>query len=145
MSYLPPFAFVKHKYKITANADRDRTALQYRDLIELIKLLLRGVVIDETWYLAQYPDVPTVSESGLPGFLFNSWFAILTPAGTPKEIIARLNAEVLKALADPETRRKLDEQGLAVLGSSPEELRVFTRDQLAKYGKLIHDMGIAAK
>src|SRR5438552_10594837 len=66
--------------------------------------------------LAQYPDVPTVSESGLPGFLFNSWFAILTPAGTPKEIIARLNAEVLKALADPETRRKLDEQGLAVLG-----------------------------
>jgi tripartite-type tricarboxylate transporter receptor subunit TctC len=95
--------------------------------------------------LAQFPDVPTVSESGLPGFLFNSWFAILAPAGTPKEIIAKLNAEVLKALADPDTRRKLDDQGLAVLGSSPEELRVFTGDQLAKYAKLIQEMGIAAK
>jgi tripartite-type tricarboxylate transporter receptor subunit TctC len=95
--------------------------------------------------LPQYPEVPTVSESGLPGFLFNSWFAMLAPAGTPKEIIARLNAEVLKALADPDTRRKLDDQGLAVLGSSPEELRVFTRDQLAKYAKLIQDMGIAVK
>jgi tripartite-type tricarboxylate transporter receptor subunit TctC len=95
--------------------------------------------------LAQYPDVPTVSESGLPGFLFNSWFAILAPAGTGKEIIARLNAEVLKALADPDTRQKLDEQGLVVRGSSAEELRVLTRDQLAKYGKLIHDMGIAVQ
>ena len=56
--------------------------------------------------LPQFPDVPTVSESGLPGFFFNSWFAILAPAGTPKEIIARLNAEVLKAVADPEVRDK---------------------------------------
>jgi tripartite-type tricarboxylate transporter receptor subunit TctC len=95
--------------------------------------------------LPQYPDVPTVSESGLPGFLFNSWFAILAPAGTPKEIIARLNAEVVKALADPETRQKLDDQGMVVRGSSAEELRVLTKDQLAKYAKLIDEMGIAAK
>jgi tripartite-type tricarboxylate transporter receptor subunit TctC len=95
--------------------------------------------------LPQFPDVPTVSESGLPGFLFNSWFAILAPAGTPKDIVARLNAEVQKALADPETRRKLDEQGLVVRGSSPEELRTLTRDQLTKYAKLISDLGIAAK
>jgi tripartite-type tricarboxylate transporter receptor subunit TctC len=95
--------------------------------------------------LEQFPDVPTVSESGLPGFLFNSWFAIVAPAGTPKEIIAKLNAEVLKALADPDTQKKLDDQGLAVVGSSAEELRVFTRDQLAKYAKLIHDMGIVVK
>ncbi|MDB5566524.1 MAG: hypothetical protein JWP84_3090 [Tardiphaga sp.] len=95
--------------------------------------------------LAQFPDVPTVSESGLPGFLFNSWFAIVAPAGTPKDIVTKLNEEVLKALADPETRRKLDEQGLAIRGSSPEELRVLTRDQLARYGKLIEEMGIAAK
>lgn len=95
--------------------------------------------------LPQFPDVPTISESGLPGFLFNSWFAILAPAGTPKDIIARLNAEVLKALTDPETQRRLDEQGLVVRGSSPEELRVLTRDQLAKYAKLIGDLGIATK
>jgi tripartite-type tricarboxylate transporter receptor subunit TctC len=95
--------------------------------------------------LAQYPDVPTIAESGLPGFLFNSWFAILAPAGTPKEIVTRLNAEVRKALADPDTRRRLDEQGLVVRGSSAEELRVLTREQLDKYAKLIGELGIAAK
>ena len=93
--------------------------------------------------LAQFPDVPTVSESGLPGFVFNSWFAMLTPAGTPKAIVARLNAEVVKAVADPEVRRKLEELGFAARGTSAEELRVLTRDQLAKYGRVIKEMGIA--
>ena len=95
--------------------------------------------------LPQFPDVPTVSDSGLPGFLFNSWFAIMAPAGTPKDIIAKLNAEVIKALADPGVQKKLDDQGLVLRGSSAEELRVLTRDQLAKYARLIKDMGIAAE
>jgi len=93
--------------------------------------------------LPQFPDVPTVSESGLPGFFFNSWFAILAPAGTPKDIIARLNAEVLKAVSDPEIRRKLEELGFAVRGSSAEELRIMTREQLAKYARVMKEMGIA--
>ena len=59
------------------------------------QLRLIGVTTEKR--LPQFPDVPTVSESGLPGFFFNSWFAILAPAGTPKDIIARLNAEALKA------------------------------------------------
>jgi tripartite-type tricarboxylate transporter receptor subunit TctC len=92
--------------------------------------------------LPQFPGVPTVSESGLPGFFFNSWFAIMAPAGTPKDIVARLNAEVLKALGDPEIRRKLEELGFAVRGSTAEELRVLTRDQLAKYARVIKEMGI---
>ena len=93
--------------------------------------------------LPQFPDVPTVSESGLPGFLFNSWFAILAPAGTPKEIVARLNAEVVKALGDAEVRHKLEDLGFVVRGSSPEELGAMTRDELAKYARLIKDMGIS--
>ena len=93
--------------------------------------------------LATFPDVPTVSESGLPGFLFNSWFAILAPAGTPKPIVARLNAEALKAVGDADVRRRLEELGFAVRGSSPEELRILTRDQLAKYARVIKEMGIA--
>jgi tripartite-type tricarboxylate transporter receptor subunit TctC len=92
--------------------------------------------------LPAFPDVPTVDESGLPGFLFNSWFAILAPAGTPKEIVARLNAEVVKALADAEVRRKLEDLGFALRGSSPEQLGTMTRDQLAKYARLIKEMGI---
>jgi tripartite-type tricarboxylate transporter receptor subunit TctC len=93
--------------------------------------------------LPQFPDVPTISESGLPGFFFNSWFAILAPAGTPKPIVAALNAEVLKALADPEVRGKLEDLGFAVRGSSAEELRAMTRDQLAKYARVMKEMGIA--
>ncbi len=93
--------------------------------------------------LPQFPDVPTVAESGLPGFFFNSWFAILAPAGTPKDIIARLNAEVLKVVSDPEIRRKLEELGFAVRGSSAEELRIMTREQLAKYARVMKEMGIA--
>jgi tripartite-type tricarboxylate transporter receptor subunit TctC len=93
--------------------------------------------------LPSFPDVPTVDESGLPGFFFNSWFAMLAPAGTPKEIVARLHAEVLKALGDTDVRRKLEEMGFAVRGSSPEELGAMTRDQLAKYARLIREMGIS--
>jgi tripartite-type tricarboxylate transporter receptor subunit TctC len=93
--------------------------------------------------LPQFPDVPTVSESGLPGFFFNSWFAILAPAGTPKEIIARLNAEVLSAVGDPEVRHKLEDLGFTVRGTSAQELGAMTRDQLAKYARVIKEMGIA--
>jgi tripartite-type tricarboxylate transporter receptor subunit TctC len=103
-----------------------------------VKLL--GVTTEKR--LPQFADVPTVSESGLPGFLFNSWFAIVTPAGTPKDVIDRLHAEVLKALADPEVLGRLEEVGLAPRGSSPEELRNMTRDQLARYGRVIKEMGI---
>ena len=103
-----------------------------------VKLL--GVTTEKR--LPQFADVPTVSESGLPGFLFNSWFAIMTPKGAPKDVIDRLHAAVLKALADPEVGRRLEEVGLAPRGSSPEELRVMTRDQLARYGRVIKEMGI---
>lgn len=103
-----------------------------------VKLL--GVTTEKR--LPQFADVPTVSESGLPGFLFNSWFAIMTPAGVPKDVIERLHAEVQKALADPDVLHRLDEVGLAPRGSSPEELRVMTRDQLARYGRVIKEMGI---
>jgi len=103
---------------------------------------LRLIGVSTPARLPQFPDVPTISESGLPGFVFNSWFAILAPAGTPKDIIARLNAEVAKALADPEVRRKLEELGFAVRGTSPQELGTMTREQLAKYARVIKEIGI---
>ena len=95
--------------------------------------------------LPQFPNAPTVSESGLPGFVFNSWFAIMAPAGTPKDVVARLNAEVKKALADPEVRSKFDAQGLTIRGSSADELGSATRDQLAKYARLIKQAGITSE
>jgi tripartite-type tricarboxylate transporter receptor subunit TctC len=93
--------------------------------------------------LPQFTDIPTVSESGLPGFFFNSWFAIVAPAGTPKDIVARLNAEIVKAVGDPDVRRKLEDLGFAVRGSSPAELGIMTREQLSKYARVIKEMGIA--
>jgi tripartite-type tricarboxylate transporter receptor subunit TctC len=92
----------------------------------------------------QFPDVPTVSESGLAGFEFNSWFAMLAPAGTPKDIIAKLNAEVVKALADPEVRDKLNLQGVTPRGTSAAVLGTLTKAQFDKYARLIRDAGIKA-
>jgi tripartite-type tricarboxylate transporter receptor subunit TctC len=106
------------------------------------KLRLIGVTMPSRH--PQFPEVPTVSESGLPGFEFNSWFAIMVPAGTPKDIVARLHAEVVKALGDADVREKLNAQGLTVRGSSPEELRKATADQLAKYARLMKAAGIKA-
>jgi tripartite-type tricarboxylate transporter receptor subunit TctC len=109
-------------------------------LIQSGKLRLVGVCTPAR--LPQYPDVPTVAESGLPGFEFNSWFAVVAPAGTPKAAIARFNAEIRKALADPGVREKLAAQGFTILGTSPEELGTRTRAQLARYQKLMKEAGI---
>ncbi|MDP3085423.1 MAG: tripartite tricarboxylate transporter substrate-binding protein [Rubrivivax sp.] len=95
--------------------------------------------------MPQHPDVPTVSESGLPGFEFNSWFTVMAPAGTPADIVARLNAEIVKALADPAVRELLLAQGLTPRGSSADELGNATRAQLAKYAALIKQAGIKAE
>ena len=92
----------------------------------------------------QFADAPTISESGLPGFEFSSFFAIVAPAGTGREVVARLNSEVVKALADPDVRENLNAQGLTPRGSSADELGTITRDQLARYAKLIKDAGIKA-
>jgi hypothetical protein len=85
VSYLPPFAFVKQKYKITANADRDRATLMYRDLLDIVKLLLRGVTVDDPWYLATYPDVAEAIEAGMfksakHHFVENGYFEGRRPA-----------------------------------------------------------------
>jgi tripartite-type tricarboxylate transporter receptor subunit TctC len=107
------------------------------------KLRLIGVATPAP--LAAFPDAPTVSSSGLPGFQFNSWFTVMAPAGTPKEIIARLNAEIRKALADPAVQAQLRDQGLTIRGTSPEELAVATREQLARYARLFKEANIKAE
>ena len=111
-------------------------------LIKGGKLKLIGVASPARSSL--FPEVPTIGETGLPGFEFRSWFAVSAPAGTPKGIVARLNAEVLKACADPVVREKLIAQGFTVVASSPEELGRATREQLERYAKLFKQAGIRA-
>ena len=104
------------------------------------KLRLIGVTTPAR--LPQFADVPTVAESGLPGFAFNSWFTIMAPAGTPKEMVERLNTEIVKALSDPQVREKLVDQGLTIRGTSAQELGIATREQLARYARLIKESNI---
>lgn len=111
-------------------------------LIKAGKVRLIGVTTPRR--LPQFADVPTVSESGLPGFEFNSWFTLMAPAGTPKGIVQTLQGEIIKALADPEVREKLLAQGLTPRGSSADELAKAMRIQLARYGELIKQAGITA-
>ena len=92
-----------------------------------------------------FPDVPTIASTGLPGFTFQSWFAVMVPAGTPREIVARLNAEIVKAVADPGVQQQLKDQGLTPRGSSPEELGRATREQLARYARLFKEANIKAE
>ena len=94
--------------------------------------------------LAQFPDIPTVSESGLNGYEFNSWFALMAPAGTPKPIAQRLHQEVVKALGDTGVREQLLAQGLSPRGASPEELSTALGQQLARYEALFRQAGIRA-
>ena len=92
-----------------------------------------------------YPDAPTISDTGLPGFEMNSWFTVMAPAGTPKDIINKLQSEIAKALADPDLKEKYAAQGLTPRGTTPEELAAATRDQLAKYARVIKEANIKAE
>ena len=111
-------------------------------LVKAGKLKLLAVCTPKR--LPQFADTPTVSESGLAGFEFNSWFAMMAPAGTPKAITRRLQQEVVKALADAQVKEQLSGLGLSPRGSSPEELATALGAQLARYERLFKQANITA-
>ena len=88
------------------------------------------------------PNVPTVAEAGLPGFEVPLWYSILAPAGTPKEIVARLSGEVARALAVPETRERLTAQGFDVNYLNPEQMSDLIKHDIARWQKSIKDIGL---
>jgi tripartite-type tricarboxylate transporter receptor subunit TctC len=90
------------------------------------------------------PDIPTVAESGVPGYEASSWFALLAPAGTPKPIVARLNAEALKALQMREVQESLTRQGMDPTGSTPAEADAYLRSEIAKWTRVVREAGIRA-
>jgi tripartite-type tricarboxylate transporter receptor subunit TctC len=83
------------------------------------------------------PDVPTLAESGVPGFEYDIWYALFAPARTPPEIVARVNAALRASLADAEVVRQLDEQGAEASPSTPQELARLIRDDTARWAKII--------
>ena len=90
------------------------------------------------------PDLPALAET-VPGFESSAWFGILAPASTPRELVARLNAEFLKVLRTPEVKQKLTKQGFVVVGNSPEEYGAFLKSEMDKWSKVIQAAGIKAE
>jgi tripartite-type tricarboxylate transporter receptor subunit TctC len=92
--------------------------------------------------MSLFPDVPTLAESGMPGFEVGAWQGIMVRSGTAKPIIDRLNAEVMKALQNPEVRSKLAAQGAEPLGSSPSEYGVYVKKELARWAGVVKASGV---
>jgi tripartite-type tricarboxylate transporter receptor subunit TctC len=92
--------------------------------------------------LAALPDTPTTIEAGLPDYQASGWFAMYVPHGTPKDIIARINREMAAALADPEVRKRFEQQGAEASVISPEEARKFLSDEIVKWHDIITKAGI---
>jgi tripartite-type tricarboxylate transporter receptor subunit TctC len=91
---------------------------------------------------ASFPDIPTIAESGLPGYDMDVWLATMVPVGVPADIVAKIQAEIAKTLAMPEIREKLAQQGIEATSSTTPELAALIRSDYARYGKLIKDAGI---
>ncbi|MGO4327368.1 tripartite tricarboxylate transporter substrate binding protein [Cupriavidus sp. 2TAF22] len=89
------------------------------------------------------PDVPTLAEAGLPGFDIASWFGILAPAGTPPEIVNRLSAEIIKALARPDVRQQLAAIGAEPVGNTPPQMTAQIREEVTRFGKLVKDAQVS--
>jgi tripartite-type tricarboxylate transporter receptor subunit TctC len=96
---------------------------------------LRALAVASLERNPAYPDVPTIAESGYPGFSAVSWFGLTAPAGTPKEVIAKLNEAAVKAMNLPDMKQRLQAQGFVVVGNSAAQFSDFTRAEIAKWAK----------
>ncbi|MBI4189415.1 MAG: tripartite tricarboxylate transporter substrate binding protein [Betaproteobacteria bacterium] len=105
---------------------------------------LRSLGVTTRERLSFAPDLPTLHESGLPGFEVTNWLAMLVPARTPKEVTARISAEVVAVLRRPDVRDVLSQQGFTPIASSPGELATRMRSDLAKWSKVVKDSKITA-
>ncbi|MBP8297053.1 MAG: tripartite tricarboxylate transporter substrate binding protein [Burkholderiales bacterium] len=106
---------------------------------------LRAVAVTGDKRSSAMPDVPTLAEQGFPGFSALAWWGVFAPAGTPKPIIDKLNAELAKAINLPDVKKHLSEQlGMDLVVSSPEALQTWTVGEIARWGKVIKENGIRA-
>jgi tripartite-type tricarboxylate transporter receptor subunit TctC len=120
----------------------DMTFINLPTLLEFIKAgRLRAVAVADAKRSELLPDVPTLTES-LPGLVASPWIAMMAPAATPKEIVARLNTEVVRIMKAPEMKQYLVGQGANPLWSTSDEARGFIRDEIDKWAKVSREAGI---
>ena len=89
----------------------------------------------------ELPNVPTIAEAGVPGYEATSWFGMLAPAGTPAPVLAKLNAAIVKVLAQPDVKKKINEQGAEVYSETPEQFAAFIQAESVKWGKVVKESG----
>jgi tripartite-type tricarboxylate transporter receptor subunit TctC len=103
---------------------------------------LKAIAVTGPRRLAALPDVQTVSENALPGYEFTTWYGLAAPAGTPKPILDRLNADLRKTMASPEVKEKLASIGGDLTVTSPEEFSAMIRNEIGRWQKLVKDTGL---
>lgn len=105
---------------------------------------IRGLAVTTAKRSAVLPELPTVAEAGLPGFEADNWYGIVTVMRTPRPIVDRLHAEIVRALQTPDVKQTLFTQGLEVRTSTPEEFGAYMKSEFEKWAKVIKDAGIVA-
>jgi tripartite-type tricarboxylate transporter receptor subunit TctC len=115
-------------------------------LINFIKAgRVRALGVTTTTRNSQLPDVPTIIESGLPGFDVTTWYGLFAPAAVPGPILGRLNSEMVKLLGSPDMKDKMAQHGVDVASSSPAELAAFVRAEIVKWTKTVRESGATAE
>jgi tripartite-type tricarboxylate transporter receptor subunit TctC len=104
---------------------------------------LRALAVTGARRLADFPNVPTVEEAGVPGYRFGTWYGVFAPAGTPATIVQKLHAEIAKALQSPEIHAKFAEMGVDdTVTKTPEDFAALVRSDIARFAKLVKDNNI---
>ena len=137
-------------YKGSAPADVDLVGGQIQFMTDTVNSVmpfvrdkrLRMLAVTTSKRMSLFPDVPTLAESGMPGFEVGAWQGVMVPANTPKPIIQRLNNEVMKALQTPEVRQKLALQGAEPLGSTPEAYAEYVQKELIRWALVVKQTGV---
>lgn len=105
---------------------------------------LRAIAVTTAKRSDQLPQVPTIAESGVPGYEATSWFGLFTKAGTPAPVVAKLNAALAKVLTQPDVKKRIAEQGGLTHAESPEQFAAFIQAESQKWGKVVRDSGATA-
>jgi tripartite-type tricarboxylate transporter receptor subunit TctC len=102
---------------------------------------VRAIGVTSTKRMASLPNVPTISETGLPGYEVTNWYGVMMPAGVPKDILAKVNGDLVKILKQPEVQQRFRGEGGDVSGNTAEQFATFIRDEIAKWAKAVKASG----
>jgi tripartite-type tricarboxylate transporter receptor subunit TctC len=105
---------------------------------------VKGLAVTTAKRTSLAPELPTIAESGLPGFDISTWFGVFVPAGTPREVVERLHAEFVRALASPDVRDKILNLGAEPVGNRPEEFAAYIAREAGKYARVVKASGARA-